>query len=100
MKAIDEFIEWMEERPPSNVKDEYYIVVTHQYKTILAKARELRDAERKEPPYDREAFRRELIIEAYSKIEDTDFTFSECAKMVNNQADAIIAEYERRQGNG
>ncbi len=50
-----------------------------------------------QPPYDREAFRRDLIVEAFRKTNFGDFTYNEASKIINNQADSIIAEYERRQ---
>ncbi len=79
MKAIDKLIEWLDEKKyKADIVD------------VILKARELRDAEQKEPPYDREAFRRELIVALASNPQ------IEVSQIFLN-ADAIIAEYERRQ---
>jgi hypothetical protein len=55
--------------------------------------------EEPKPPYDREAFRRELIVGLCGN-GSLGRSFANNVEWINTQADAIIAEYGRRQGNG
>ncbi len=93
MSKLNELIEWMERLDKPTITGNAYnsLLAAEMTKDmILAKARELRDAEQKEPPYDREAFRRELIVKLC-----TDDMFD--IRGAFKYADEIIAEYERRQ---
>jgi hypothetical protein len=125
---LDELIEWMEDEYKSISKinreaPSAFLSITDDEDAVLrclAKARELRDAQQHDklkeieqsesyqkglensrkrypepttqPPYDREAFTRELIVGLHTKTNDTEW--------VMKKANDIIAEYERRQGNG
>jgi hypothetical protein len=83
---LDELIEWMEKNRHMDAESVYYY------------AKQLRDIPPKEPPYDRETFRRELIVGLCGN-PNLCTSFNNNAEWANKQADAIIAEYERRQGN-
>lgn len=92
MSKLNALLEWLDEKKyKADIVD------------VILKARELRDAE---PPYDREEFRRELIVSLsgnpmlYCKDWKDEARNREITKQtVFDQADAIITEYERRRGN-